>query len=179
MSMKRVWLSAAAVLLCGSLSGPAFAAEEGTVKILAPWESQGQVFRVGPDKLVFMGTADGIMYIEDGSGSLDAAIFVCPETRELSLNEGTVQSSGNCTIAGAEGGTVFAKFECSGKIGTCDGTFTLTGGTEQFKGITGSGDMMARTALGAMIQDLESGATVAGAAGLAIWPELNYKIPDN
>lgn len=177
MLLKRVWISAAAVLFCGGIYGQASAAEEGTVKILAPWESQGQVFRVGPDQLLFMGTADGIMYIEDGSGSLDAALFVCPGTHEISLKDGAVSASGNCTITGSQGGTIFAKYECSGQPGTCDGKFTLNGGTEEFKGITGSGDMVVRTALEAMVKDLQSGATVSGAAGLAVWPELSYKIP--
>jgi len=46
-------------------------AEEVELKILAPWEAAGRVFKVGPEMLQFIGTFEGIMYIEDGKGDLD------------------------------------------------------------------------------------------------------------
>ena len=174
--LTRVFLAGAAVVICAN---SAWAAEEGTVKILAPWQSGGQVFRVEPGKLLFQGQAEGIMYIESGEGALDAALFVCPGRREISIADGKVEASGRCIIRGADGGTVFAKFSCSGSPGACAGRFMLTGGTGKFKGITGEGDMLVRTVLSQMAADLQSGATISGAAGLAIWPNLSYKIPGN
>ena len=38
-------------------------AEEQTVSMMAPWDGEGRVFKVGPDKLKFMGAFDGIIYI--------------------------------------------------------------------------------------------------------------------
>ena len=58
-------------------------AEEVKVKISAPWEAAGQVFKVGPQLLQFHGTFQGIMYIETGKGVLDAAAFVCPASQEI------------------------------------------------------------------------------------------------
>jgi hypothetical protein len=174
--LTRLFLTGAVVAIC---AGTAWAAEEGTVKMFAPWQSGGQVFRIGPDKLLFQGRAEGIMYIEDGEGALDAALFVCPGSREISLSEKKVIASGRCIVKGSGGGTVFAKFECSGEPGACAGKFTLTGGTERFEGITGGGDIIVRTVLGEMASDLQSGETISGSAGLAIWPSLSYKIPGN
>jgi hypothetical protein len=152
--LTRLFLTGAVVAIC---AGTAWAAEEGTVKMFAPWQSGGQVFRIGPDKLLFQGRAEGIMYIEDGEGALDAALFVCPGSREISLSEKKVIASGRCIIKGSGGGTVFAKFECSGE----------------------PGDIIVRTVLGEMASDLQSGETISGSAGLAIWPSLSYKIPGN
>jgi hypothetical protein len=56
------------------------------------------------------------------------------------------------------------------------GKFTITGGTGEFQGIKGSGDMVAQTVLGAMAVSLESGAAVSAAKGLAVWPELKFTI---
>lgn len=175
-SLTQLFLIGAAVGMC---AGTTWAAEEGTVKILAPWQSGGEVFQIEPGKILFQGRAQGIMYIEDGKGALDAALFVCPGSREISLAEKKVVASGRCIIKGAGGGTVFAKFQCSGRPGACLGKFTLTGGTERFEGITGEGDLMVRTVLAEMASDLQSGETISGAAGLAVWPNLRYKIPDN
>lgn len=174
--LTRVLLAGAAIVMSAN---SAWAAEEGTVRILAPWQSGGQVYRVEPNKLLFQGQAEGIMYIESGEGALDAALFVCPSRREISLDDGKVEASGRCIIEGASGGAVFAKFTCRGEPGTCVGKFTLTGGTGRFAGITGEGDMLVRTAIAQIAEDLESGATITGAAGLAIWPNLSYKIPGN
>jgi hypothetical protein len=40
-------------------------------------------------------------------------------------------------------------------------------------------DIIVRTVLGEMASDLQSGETISGSAGLAIWPSLSYKIPGN
>lgn len=175
--LTRLFLVGAAVLICAN---GVWAAEEGTVRMLAPWQSGGQVYRIEPGKILFQGQAEGIMYIENGKGTLDAALFVCPSRREISIADAKVQASGQCIIEGAGGGgQVFAKFSCTGQPGTCTGKFTLTGGTGKFKGITGEGDMLVRTALAQIAQDMESGATISGATGLALWPNLSYKIPGN
>jgi len=83
--LTRVLLAGAAIVMSAN---SAWAAEEGTVRILAPWQSGGQVYRVEPNKLLFQGQAEGIMYIESGEGALDAALFVCPSRREISLMTG-------------------------------------------------------------------------------------------
>ncbi len=155
-------------------------AEEGKVKILAPWNSIGQAFPIAPDKVLFQGRGEGIMYIENGKKeTLNAALFVCPGNTILDLEKGTATSSGNCIITPADGSgdVVFATFSCTGEPGACEGKFKLTGGTGKFAGITGSSQVMIQTVLADLARNAKTGAVIKGSTGLAIWPALKYKIP--
>lgn len=152
-------------------------AEEGTVKILAPWEAEGQVYKVGPAETQFIGEFGGIMYVETGEGELDTAIFLCPAIQDVDHTNKKTKASGRCHIVAAEG-NIFAEFNCKGVPGRCKGTFKLTGGTDRFEGITGSGEMLVRSALSTFMSSAASGEVVQAAEGLAIWPALKYKIPN-
>jgi hypothetical protein len=151
-------------------------AEEVNLKILAPWEAAGRVFKVGPEKLQFLGTFEGIMYIEDGKGTLDAALFVCPATQEINMVNSQTIAHGRCLISEDEG-IVYAEFTCQGVVGACQGKFNITGGEGPFEGIQGSSDIIIRSALGAMAVDQKSGTVIQAAEGLAVWPNLKYTLP--
>ena len=176
MKLLSTALSAAAVA-ASLLPGLATAAEEGVVKMMSPWESTGEVFRTGEDQVLFLGVAEGIVYIEDGEGALDSALLVCPGTREIAVESGMSEAHGRCILTSSTGDQVFASYQCKGDAERCEGEFKLDGGTGRFAGITGEGELYVRTALVAMAVDKATGATVSGAAGLAVWPELAYKIP--
>jgi len=152
-------------------------AEERTVSIMAPWEGKGRVFLIGPEKLKFLGAFEGVMYIEDAKGELDAAVFVCPVVQEIDAKMNKTTINGNCLIETKNDDLVFAELSLIGVIGASQGKFTITGGTGSLEGITGSGDMYARTSLGATAVDLESGAVLEAAAGMALWPELKVNRP--
>lgn len=152
-------------------------AEEVKVKISAPWEAAGQVFKVGPQLLQFHGTFQGIMYIETGKGVLDAAAFVCPASQEINATNGQTLARGRCMIAGSEGNAVFADFTCKGDMEGCQGKFKITAGEGRFKGIKGSSDMLIRSTLGAIAVNLDSGAVIQAAEGLAVWPNMTYTLP--
>jgi hypothetical protein len=154
---------------------PAHAAEE-TVEIVGPWKSSGRIFLIGPDKMKFMGTLEGVMYIQGAEGAFDAAGFKCPATITLDTKKGTTEIKGNFIITGKTGDLVFADLNSAGIIGASKGTFTITGGTGKFDGISGSGDIFIRTALGTMAVGLESGAYLE-ALGLAMWPGLKITVP--
>lgn len=160
-----------------ALLAPPLAAEEGTAKILAPWEANGRLFQVAVDKLQFIGTFEGIMYIEHGEGLMDAALFTCPSTQITEVLSNKTATHGYCTIESPSGDYVYAEYTCDGEPGACAGTFTLTGGTGKLVGITGESDMIVRTALSGTTIDQESGGTVSAAKGLAIWPEMRFQIP--
>ncbi|RKT43258.1 hypothetical protein [Thiocapsa rosea] len=152
-------------------------AEQGTAKILAPWEANGQLFQIAVDKLQFIGTFEGIMYIEHGEGLLDAALFTCPSTQIIHVLSNQLESHGFCTIESPTGDSVYAEFTCNGEPGSCKGTFTLTGGTGRLAGITGQSDMIVRTALSGTAMNEATGGTVSAAKGLAIWPEMRFEFP--
>jgi hypothetical protein len=150
---------------------------EVTVEVLAPWQGKGEVFQIGPDTLLLLGTFEGIMYIERGEGSLDAAIFTCPSTTHIRQFEDTLDSKGWCTLTSEDGDLAFAEFECAGPRDACRGEFHVTGGTGALTGITGEGDMVVRTALRGMVEDVQTGSLISNAEGLAVWPALTLRIP--
>lgn len=166
------------VIACSMCVFPLLAqAEEGTVKILAPWNAKGQVYKVGPTQTQFVGEFGGIMYVEKSEGKLDTAIFVCPAVQDVDHATKKAKASGRCHIVAADG-NIFAQFDCTGVPGSCKGIFKLTGGTDRFEGITGSGEMNVRSALSTFMSDVASGDVVQTAEGLATWPALKYKIPN-
>lgn len=172
--MRRVygWLSVCWVLAFPPLSF----ADQGQTSILAPWQAEGKVYKVGPTENQFIGVFKGIMYVETKSGELDTALFVCPATHVLNVETKTTKGTGRCHIVAAAG-NVFGTFNCTGKPGYCDGRFEITGGTDEFDGITGASDIEIRMALSVMMRDTTSGDVVAEAEGLAVWPNLKYSIP--
>ena len=175
MNLRKQNLIASIIIVMCVLFIVPVQAEEQTVSMMAPWDGQGRVFKVSPDKLRFMGAYEGILYFQDAKGALDAAVFTCPAVQDIDLKTGKVSVQASFIITG-KNGQVFADYTGTGIIGTTQGKFTITGGTGEFKGIKGSGNMVARTVLGAMAVNLESGATVSAAKGLAVWPELKFTI---
>lgn len=172
--MRRLLASVPFTLL---LMAQTTTAEVGTAKILAPWEANGQLFQVAVDKLQFIGTFEGIMYIEHGDGLLDAALFTCPSTQIIHVLSNELEGQGYCTIESPTGDYVYAEFSCDGEPGSCKGEFLLTGGTGKLTGITGRSAMIVRTALSGTSIDQETGGTVSAAKGLAIWPEMRFEVP--
>ena len=176
----RRWraIPAAAAIAVFMAIGGAATAEEGSVKALAPWEGQGQIFHIGMAEVLFVGAFHGIMYVQTGEDALDALLMLCPGTQEISLDDLTTIANGYCTFENPSGDRVFAKWYCAGEVGACQGKMTLTGGTGKYEGITGSGEMTVRTVLSDMAANVESGSVVRSATGLAVWPKLVYRIPE-
>jgi hypothetical protein len=156
---------------------PSVGAEEGKVKVLAPWQGEGQVFQIEPTKIAFLARFDGILYVENGEGPLDGVPFVCPGTQLMDLASGAMSAEGHCMLTPSEHEELYAKWSCSGQVaGECRGRFELIGGTGRFEGATGGGAMSLRTVLSDLVEDTRSGEVVRAAAGLAVWPELSYKL---
>ena len=166
------------VALSLAITATASAAEERTVSGMAPWQAEGRVFQVGPDEVLFLGKFDGILYVEGAEGALDASLLLCPATVNMHVSQNKTEGSGHCIVTGFDGSMAYGRWECEGVRGLCQGRLTLTGGTGPYEGITGSGKMIIRTVLSALAADFSNGEVVSGAAGLALWPELKYSIPE-
>ena len=178
--MKRFRLVAIVVgLLCGAAmaSVSALAAEEQTIKAFAAWQGRGQMFETGPDRMTFVGSFTGMIFVETDKGPLDAGFMVCPAIVDVNVKDGTQEGKGRCTISGKDGSRAYGEIACKGvhMVG-CDGEFTFTGGTDRFAGITGGGPITIRSGLqefaataGNIIQE--------SAGGIIIWPKLTYKLP--
>lgn len=167
-------LGAGVLVFCASQSA---VAEQKTLQAMMPWTGEGTVFAVDTEKLLFMGSFEGVMYIEKAEGDLDAAFAECPGNMELMLESKKTSGWGYCMITGSGGDTVFAKWDCAGGgAGACTGNFVLTGGTGRFEGITGSSELQVRSVLAAIVAGLGSGSEVQSVTGLAILPKLSYEL---
>jgi hypothetical protein len=170
-------LFAAALAASAGIFAPSVQAEEGKVKILAPWQGEGQIFQIEPTRIAFLARFDGILYVESAEGPLDGVPFVCPGTQLMDLASGALSAEGHCMLTPSDHEELYAKWSCTGQVGgECKGQFELTGGTGRFEGATGGGPMSVRTVLSDLIEDTRSGEVVRAAAGLAVWPELSYKL---
>jgi hypothetical protein len=165
-------------LLLAALTLPAWAAEEGMVRATSSWVAEGRYFEVKEEQALFVGAFAGVMYVETKTGAMDAAQILCPGMVEINLNDGKQSGEGRCIITTRPGDKVYATWRCAGEHGTgCTGTFTFTGGTGRFKGITGHSAFEVRSQLVALAAKPGEESVQGSAAGVAVWPALTYKIP--
>lgn len=163
------------LILCG-WSNLTYAASS-TVSAVIPWQGQGQIFPVGTDKLRFLGSIEGIMYVETDEGEMDEAFVQCPIVQDIDATNQRTSATGNCTIVVSTDDAVFAELTCNGMAGRCSGEFKLTGGTGRFSGISGSGKMIVRSPVHALAADLSDGTVLRVAAGILQMPELRFSLP--
>ncbi len=177
-TLKAFFLTTLLFLTAGAA---AVTAGESTLKILAPWQGHGQVFKVAPNKIKIVGSFDGIMYIDNGKGDLDAAVFMCPGTEYVNLDTKKATIQADCVITkGTEKGNekiAYATLNASGEMGVFDGEFKIIGGEGNWKGISGGGKVALRTALGDIALNKKTGEIINKAAGLAVWPGLKVVLP--
>ncbi len=157
-------------------SGSAPAASN-TISAVIPWQGQGQIFPVGTDKLRFLGSLEGIMYVETAAGDMNEAFVSCPIVQNIDVVDGSTSASGSCVIVVSTEDSAFAEITCEGIAGLCSGEFKLTGGTGRFDGISGSGKMTVRSPVHALAADLSEGTVVHIAAGILQIPVLKYSLP--
>ena len=168
-------LTMAMLVLC-AWSDVTYAASS-TISAVIPWQGQGQIFPVTTDKLCFLGSIEGIMYVETAEGDMDEAFVRCPIVQEIDTTNQSTSVSGNCTIVVSTEDAVFAEITCEGRAGLCSGEFKLTGGTGRFAGISGSGKMIVRSPVHALVADMSEGTVLHVAAGILQIPELKYTLP--
>jgi hypothetical protein len=163
------------LILCG-WSSLTYAATS-TVSAVIPWQGQGQIFPVGTDKLRFLGSIEGIMYVATAEGKMDEAFVQCPIVQDIDTTKQRTSASGNCTIVVSTEDAVFAEITCNGTAGRCSGEFKLTGGTGRFAGISGSGKMIVRSPIHALAADLSDGTVLRIGSGILQIPELKVTLP--
>lgn len=176
MTAKHLTMASLAAI-CLWVQPVTHAAESGTVQVIIPWEGEGHVYRVAPNRMKFLGEIQGIMYIESARGEMNEAFVSCPITQELDMESGTTVAEGECEITASSETVLFADLTCEGEVGNCQGEFKLTGGLGNFAGISGSGGLRVRSPIRALAADLGSGALLRVASGLAVITDLKYKIP--
>lgn len=176
MTVKRSFLISAAALSLTNFT-QVYAAEQGTVQAIIPWEAEGQVFQVDTKTMLFLGAMQGVMYIESSEGEMHEAFVMCPVMQELNLDSGKTEAHGHCEISASAEDVVFAELSCKGEVGSCEGKFTLTDGEGSLAGISGEGSIRVRSPIRALIADMAAGAVIRVGSGLAVIKDLKYRIP--
>jgi len=170
-----IGITAAMLLMCG-WSGLTHA-ESRTISAIIPWQGEGRIFQIAIDKLRFLGTLEGIMYVETAEGEMDEAFVRCPIVQDIDVNDQSTSASGSCMIVASTEDSAFAEITCEGRAGLCRGEFKLTGGTGRFAGISGSGKMTVRSPVHALAADMSSGTVLHAAAGILHIPSLKFTLP--
>ncbi len=176
MNILRSMFVAAIAVSTAFVTCNAQADSEQSVKAFSAWQGRGQMFTTGEFRSTFVGSFTGMIYIETDKGPLDAGFMICPAVVDVDTRDGSQEVKGRCTIVARDSSRAFADIACKGvHLVGCDGTFTFTGGTDRFAGITGGGPVTVRSGLG----DVASGpgnVVEESASGIIIWPKLTYKL---
>ena len=176
MTDMRLYLAPVFALLLLAFS-PLQAAEKGTVQATIPWDGEGKLYQVNTSTILFLGSLEGIMYLESATGEMNEAFVVCPVMQQLDLESGVTEAVAHCEITASPESVAYARMTCTGKVGGCEGKFELTDGEGRFAGISGSGKLRVRSPLRALAADMATGSLVRVASGLATVRDLNYSIP--
>jgi hypothetical protein len=176
MRVKLSHLLSTVVLLLLNLS-PAYSAEQDTLQAIIPWEAEGRVFTVDTNTMMFLGAVKGVMYVESSRGEMHEAFVMCPLIQKLTLETGKTEGVAHCEITASPNDIAYAEISCSGEVGNCQGTFTLIDGEGRFAGISGTGTLLIRSPMHALISDMSAGAILRVASGLIVVKDLNYQIP--
>lgn len=168
-----------ALFLAVFFAGTQALAEERTVKAMATWQAQGLVTQVDKDQALMVGALMGALFIDGGHGQLDASALLCPGSIVLNLNTGARSGQGRCVITDKEGDKIYAKWSSRGNEKGMKGPFNFVGGTGKFMGISGENSWILRIAMRAMAGAVSDDSFQQVAAGLAVWPKLQYKLPTN
>jgi hypothetical protein len=165
-------------LMIQSAAAQETAAPEGeqALRAFSAWNAQGQIFQSGENRVTFVGSFSGIVYVEQELGPVAAGFMACPTVIDVNTRDGKERGEGRCTFTAKDGAQLFADFSCHGvRMVGCNGDFTFTGGTQRFKGITGGGPVTIRSSVDEM-KPGGSGAIDGVAAGIIFWPKLTYKL---
>jgi hypothetical protein len=175
-TILRAICAVTVLAIAGAASGNAQADMEQTVKAFSAWQGRGQMFPTGEFRSTFVGSFTGMLYIETEKGPLDAGFMICPAVVDVDSRDGSQEVKGRCTIVARDSSRAFADLACKGvHLVGCDGTFTFTGGTERFAGITGGGPITVRSGMGEVAAG-PGNVIEESASGIILWPKLTYKL---
>jgi hypothetical protein len=175
-SIARFSAAFAILLLGAGTAQSAAPGDEESITAFATWVGQGGTFQTGAKDLTFVGTLVGTVYVETEKGPVASGRMICPAMVKVE-EDASQRGTGSCAITAKDGAKIFADIACTGvfMVG-CEGDFKLTGGTERFAGVTGSGPVLIRSEL-RTISVLSDVASKDQATGILYLRDLHYKLP--
>jgi hypothetical protein len=153
-------------------------ADETSVKASSVVQGQGRFYKATDNLVLFSGYFEGIVDVENQQGALNTASLVCPTSIEVNLTDRTQQGEGRCIIVTRGGDHLYARWSCTGKpLAGCGGPFTITGGTGQFKTVSGQSEFVVRSTTVEEVVTVPEGGSTGNFAGQAQWTALRYRTP--
>lgn len=106
------------------------------------WFGVGKAHQIEEGHFYWVGEFSGTFFSDKGKGGLfHLAGVKCPAWYDLDLNKGTTAAGGYCVVTDVEGDQAYMTWKNAGKTGPAaagPGTFTFTGGTGKYSGISGT-----------------------------------------
>ena len=135
--MKTILVTIALSIFIG---GPTLAADKAVGYF--GWHATGKFHPMGEGAGWWSGEFSGSFESDAGDGGLFHKMSVrCPAWQKFNFVEGTYEAAGVCYGKDLDGDEVYFEWgDFAGKIGEPDkGTFSYTGGTGKYEGMSGSG----------------------------------------
>ncbi len=154
------------------------AEEQKIVSAFAVVTSSGRILPAGDGGFRIMSTVEGPFFVDTGKGPIDAGDITCVANMRGDGASGLVSGEGSCVVLARDGARLLADWRCEGVMFVgCRGEFVVTGGDGRLAGVSGGGQMTARTSE-AQIQgeDGHSLAAVEG-RGILFWDDLTFVLP--
>jgi len=106
------------------------------------WFGVGKAHQIEEGHFYWVGEFSGTFFSDKGAGGLfHLAGVKCPAWYDLDLNKGTTAAGGYCIVTDLEGDQAYMTWENAGATGAGaagPGSFTFTGGTGKYSGISGT-----------------------------------------
>ena len=106
------------------------------------WFGVGKAHQIEEGHFYWVGEFSGTFFNDRGQGQLfHLAGVKCPAWYDLNLNTGKTAAGGYCIVTDLEGDQAYMTWENAGTAGPGGegpGTFTFTGGTGKYAGISGT-----------------------------------------
>jgi hypothetical protein len=106
------------------------------------WFGTGKAYQIEEGHFYWVGEFSGTFFSDKGaSGLFHLAGVRCPAYYDLDLNKNTTQAGGYCIVTDIDGDQAYVTWEnastSTGPGAPGPGTFTFTGGTGKYTGISG------------------------------------------
>jgi hypothetical protein len=134
---KRFW-AIAALLISSALAIPVQAQDWKAVGEFG-WMGVGKAYEIDKGHYYWIGEFTGTFFSDKGKGGLfHHAGIKCPAYNDLNIPTGKGKAGGYCIITDKDGDRAYASWVSEGDNVSGPGTFTFTGGTGKYSGISGT-----------------------------------------
>lgn len=135
---KQLTIAALTAVLTLGLALPAVAADKVTGHF--GWFGVGKAFEIEKGHFYWVGEFSGTFFNDKGAGMFHLAGVKCPAWYDADFNNAKSKAGGYCIVTDLDGDQAYLTWVNAGTPGPGGrgpGTFTYTGGTGKYKGLSG------------------------------------------